>query len=204
MSSHWDVAMVNWLSQASRAGLRDDVFMDQHLECAALVCNEAHVRRVRDAADVKVCSEELRCLCSSSALGQRVYGASLAQLCQAEYLGDLDAIIAETLSEDIDEELIGQAFAQAEQSAPKWEYDLRCRSRTSVSATYQKVELQLAVHDATSVASGMIMTWIKQIGVQRGCIVQLWFENDILPVAAMENHGTFQRTSRNRSTPRAA
>ena len=185
LSIHWDVAMVNWLSQASRAGLRDDVFLDQHLECVALVLNEAHVRLVREAADVKVCSEELRCLCSSSALGQRVYGASLAQLCQAEYLGDLQKIIAETLSKNIDEELIGQAFAQAEQSAMKWEYDLRCCARASVSSTYQNVELKLAVHDATSVASGIIMTWIKQIGVQRGCIVQLWFEKDILPVAAM-------------------
>ena len=108
MVGHWDCALSQWLSQASRSGLKDDVWMDNHGDCTTLVCNALHVEKVKNAKDVKECSEELRCLCASSMLGQRVYGACLAQLCEAEYLEGLDLIIAKTLADDIDEEKLAR------------------------------------------------------------------------------------------------
>ena len=186
--------MLNWLSSASRAGPREDVWMDNHLDCAALVVNEDHVGRVRDAENVKDCSLELRELCSSSQLGQRVYGGLLSQLCFDEYLSGLDEIIAETLSGDIDEKVMASAFAKAEELANRLEYDQRCSSRACVTSSYQKMELKLGDHDSTSVASAKIMTWVKQLGVARGSIVQLWFEKDILPVAEPADENTITET----------
>ena len=65
MVVHWDCALVDWLSQASRGGLKEDVWMDNHSECTTLVCDEKHVRKVRDARDVKECAEELKLLCGN-------------------------------------------------------------------------------------------------------------------------------------------
>ena len=70
MQQHWDCALCNWLGQLGRAGLKDDVFMDQHMEVTLLVVNGLNVKRVQEAQDVRSCSDELRSLCSSSALGQ--------------------------------------------------------------------------------------------------------------------------------------
>ena len=154
MQWHWDCAVCNLLGQLSRAGLKDDVFMDQHMEVTSLVVNVVHVKRVQDAEDVRSCSVELRSLCSSSALGQRVYGQALALLCQREYLNDLDQIINDELCDEITMEKLNLAFCKAQTSADKWEYDLRCKSKSTVTADYLGVEIVLNIVDATSVAHG--------------------------------------------------
>ena len=56
------------------------------------------------------------------------------------------------------------------------------------------MELKLGVHDSTSVANAKIMTWVKQLGVARGSIVQLWFEKAILPVAEPADENTITET----------
>ena len=125
MNPHWDRALVNWLSSSARAGLREDVWMETHAEVAALVVNPTHVASVRAATAVRDCSRELRELCSSSLLGQRVYGGLLSQLCFDEYALGLDAIIEEVLDGDIYEETMAEANAKAEELATKWEYATR-------------------------------------------------------------------------------
>lgn len=114
-----------------------------------------------------------------------MYGACLAQLCEAEYLEGLDLIIAKILEDDIDEEKIGQVLLKAEELAMKWEYDLRCTSVARCKVTYLGLELQLPVHNAASVARCKVMTAVKVAGVQSGCIIRLWFEAEILPLEPM-------------------
>ena len=119
MSPHWDQALTSWLTSSARAGSREDVWLENQLEVAALVLNAAHIARVRAAAQVRDCSNELKELCSSSQLGQRVYGGLLSQLCFDEYVLGLDEIVESLIDGDIDEDAIAEAYHAAELQAAK-------------------------------------------------------------------------------------
>ena len=156
--------------------------MDNHSDIATLVLNGAHMKAVKEAAFVAQCSRELRELCSSSQLGQRVYGPLLGQLCYDEYCRGIDEILENLNGADIiDEEVLSTCFTKAEEIARHWEFDERCSSRTSVFQDYSTVQLKLAAQDAASLATMKIMTWVKSVGVAAGSILQLWFEAEILP-----------------------
>ena len=149
------------------------------MEVTSLVVNVVHVKRVRGAEEALSCSVGLRSLCSSSALGQRVYGQALALLCQREYLNDLDQIINDELCDEITMEKFNLADCKAQTSADKWGYDLRCKSKSTVTADYLGVDIVLNIIDATSVAHGKICCRIKWLGVKRGKVIALWFAKEI-------------------------
>ena len=144
----------------------NDMLDDLYMALESLRNGYRHVKRVQDAQDVRSCSDELRSLCSSSAVGQRVHGHALALLCQREYLNDLDQIINDALCDEITMEKLNLAYCKAQTSADKWEYDLRCKSKSTVTADYLGVEIVLNVVDATSVAHGKICCHIKWLGVK--------------------------------------
>ena len=182
MHPHWDAALVNWLGSSARAGLKEEVWLDNHCDIAQLVLNGAHMARVKEAADVKACSRELRELCSSSQLGQRVYGPLLGRLCYDEYCRGIDELLASVDTEEtIDEQVLSSCFTKAEEIARQWEFDERCSSRGHVHVNYSTVQLKVAAPDAASLARIKIMTWVKSVGVAAGSIDQLWFEASILP-----------------------
>ena len=181
MFPHWDTALVNWLASSARAGLKEDVWLDNHAEMAGLVVNSTHIARVREASNVRDCSRELRELCSSSQLGQRVYGGLLAQLCFDEYVRGIDVILETLEGEHVDEDVLSDAFSNAEELARTWEFDERCSNRHVVMALYSSVQLKLPSHDAASLASSKNMCWVKSAGVKNGDIEQLWFEAEIMP-----------------------
>ena len=179
MISHWDQALCGFLGQLSRAGLKDETFLEQNVDIAGLVLSAQNVKVVQQARDVRSCSSELKQLCSSSALGQRLYGQALALLCQREYVAELDVLIQRLLTEVITDERLAEAYTAAEAAAAKWEYDARCKSKSTVEAGYNGLDLTLTVEDAKSVAASKFLCHVKWLGVRRGLVTPLWFEREI-------------------------
>ena len=114
-----------------------------------------------------------------------MYGQALALLCQRECLNDLDQIIKCELSNEITAEKLSLAYCKARMSADKWEYDLRCKGKSTVTADYLGVDIMLNIMDATSVAHGEIFCHIKCLGVKRGKVIALWFEKEIFDLEEM-------------------
>ena len=117
MTEHWDVTCCAWLSSLSKSGLREDVFLDQHLEVCSLIINAADVKQIKAAADESEVPEELKAVCTSSTLGERVFGPVLAKLALKSYVAEVVAICDEVIQTEVSQGTLDQAYGMAEASA---------------------------------------------------------------------------------------
>ena len=183
MSEHWDCALCSWHSVQKKAGIKDNIFMDQNLEFAALVLNYQDVRAVSAASEAAQVSVQLQSLCSSSALGARVYGSMLNDLAATEYLREVMCIVDKIfVDEEIGNEKLSEAFEEASKAAEKWEYNIRCGGKATTACDFDGTEITLPTSDAASVASAVIWTWLKATAVHSGQLTPLWFEKEILQI----------------------
>ena len=176
MFCHWDVTCCSWLSSVCKSGLREDVFLDQNLEVCSLVINAAHVKKIAQAVNEAEVAEELKSVCTSSTLGARIYGPVLSKLAITSYIGEVIEICELVLFAEVNQTTLNDAFAKAEASATRWEFDLRCRAKSTIEGNFMELIVTLMVVDSVSVARALIFLWVKEKGLRTKQIVPLWFE----------------------------
>ena len=69
MTEHWDATGCSWLGSVAKAGLKEEIWVDQNLEVLALVLNTTHTKKIMAAQNEEDVSHELKSVCCSSSLG---------------------------------------------------------------------------------------------------------------------------------------
>ena len=130
MHDHWDVSCCAWLSSVTRQGLKEETFLDQNLEVCSLIVNSAHVKAILAADDPAHVTEELKSICTSTTLGARIFGQVLSRLACKSYVKEITEICESCFKTDVNQASLNEAYSRAAASAAKWEYDLRCRTKS--------------------------------------------------------------------------
>ena len=181
MSEFFDTTACCWLQSIVRSGMREEVWLKQNLEVLCLVISGSHARKIIASQNDIDVSSELRAMCSSTSLGNRLFGQRLMVLAQKEYIKAVECLCAELMSEEISQRELDLCHQRAAQQAENWEFDKRCSSKTHIEQKFFGLPLNLPGVDSVSAATAVIMTWVKQSGLASGQISPLWFEKACFP-----------------------
>ena len=181
MSEFFDTTSCCWLQSIVRSGMRERVWLEQNLEVLCLVISGSHAKQLLAAKSDEEVSTELRAMCSSTSLGNKLFGQRLMLLAQKEYIRAVERLCAELMSEEISQALLDLCHQRAAEQAENWEFDKRCSAKTHIEENFFGLPLNLPAEDSVSAATAVIMTWVKQSGLANGQISPLWFEKACFP-----------------------
>ena len=101
------------------------MWLVEKLEVLCLVLSAFHTKRILDAKTDEEVSSELRSVCASSGLGNKLFGHRLMLLAVKEYIKAVRALCAEHMSDKISQAELDLCHKKAAEHAEEWEFDKR-------------------------------------------------------------------------------